>query len=117
MCVDLRTYQAKSRLPGCCIGLETPGFAKEFPNKKTGCPLATGEEINQQIQHYLADLRKRGCIMTTADVSLGLPGFLSQESSVPSMGALQTFLYSWYPLTTLNIVNTCTIFVVHVMMK
>ena len=48
--------------------------------------------------------------MTTADVSLGLPGSLSQDSSVPSMGALQTSLYSWYPLTTLNIVNACTIF-------
>ena len=48
--------------------------------------------------------------MTTADVSLGLPGSLSQESSIPSMGALQTSLYSWYPLTILNIVNACTIF-------
>ena len=48
--------------------------------------------------------------MITADVSLGLPGSLSQESSGPSMGALQTSLYSRYPLTTFNIVNVCTIF-------
>ena len=48
--------------------------------------------------------------ITTADVSLELPGSLSQESSVPSMGALQTSLYSWYPLTTLNTVNSCIIF-------
>ena len=41
---------------------------------------------------------------------LGLPGSLSQDSSVLSMGVLQTSLYSWYPLTILNIVNTCTIF-------
>ena len=46
----------------------------------------------------------------TADVSLGLPGSLSQESSVPSMGALQTSLHLWHPLTTLNVVNACTIF-------
>ena len=48
--------------------------------------------------------------MTTVDVSLGLPSSLSQESSIPSMGALQTSLYLWYPLTTLNIVNAYTIF-------
>ena len=48
--------------------------------------------------------------MTTADVSLGLPGSLSRDSSVPSMGVVQTSLYSWYPLTTLYIVNACTIF-------
>ena len=48
--------------------------------------------------------------MTTADVSLGLPSSLSQDSSVPSMGVLQMFLYSWYPLTTLYIVNAYTIF-------
>ena len=44
------------------------------------------------------------------DVSLGLPGSLSHKSSVPSMEALQTSLYLWYPFTTLNIVNACTIF-------
>ena len=92
-----------------------PGFAKELPNKKAGRPLATGEEINQQIRHYLADLRKRGCIVTTADVSLGLPGSLSQENSVPSMGALQTSLYLWYPLTTLNIKTRAPFFELHVM--
>ena len=63
-------------------------------------------------------------ITATADVSLRLPGSLSKESSVPSMGALQTSLYSWYhPLTTLDTINLCTIlivppvFVVHVMIK
>ena len=29
-----------------------------------------------------------------------VPGSLSQGSSIPSMGALQISLYSWYPLTT-----------------
>ena len=66
-----------------------------------------------------------GSITATTDVSLRLPGSLSKESFVPSMGALQTSLYSWYPLTTLDTVNACTIFVhvvppvfiVHVMIK
>ena len=48
-------------------------------------------------------------ITTTADVSLGLPGSLSQGSFAPSMGALQTSLYSWYPHTTLDTANACTI--------
>ena len=48
----------------------------------------------------------------TADVSLGLPGSLLQGSSIPSMGALQISLYSWYPLTTLDTVNVCTIILV-----
>ena len=100
-------------MPGCCR-LETPGFAKELSNKKTGCPLATQWRGNKSAITSgitdLVDLRKRGYIVTMADVSLGLPSSLSQESSVPSMGALQTSLYSWYPLTTLNIVNVCTIF-------
>ena len=43
-------YQECIKLNLDCLGaagLETPGFAKELPNKKTGCPLATGEEIDQ----------------------------------------------------------------------
>ena len=83
-----------------------------MPNKKTGRPLTTGEEINQEIRHYFNSRSEKEAVrvVTTADVSLGLQGSLSQDSSVPSMGALQTSLYSWYPLTTLNIVNACTIF-------
>lgn len=52
-----------------CLGttsLETVVFAKELPNKKTGHPLATREEIDQQVQHYLTDLRIRGCILNTS---------------------------------------------------
>ena len=43
-------YQDCIKLNLDCLdaaGLETPGFAKEFPNKKTGRPLVTGEEIDQ----------------------------------------------------------------------
>ena len=68
MCVDLSAYQDCMKLNLYCLGaagLEIPGFAKELPNKKTGRPLVTGEEIDQQIRHYLTNLRKRGCVMTT----------------------------------------------------
>ena len=44
------TYQERIKLNLDCLGaagLETPGFAKELCNKKTGRPLATGEEIDQ----------------------------------------------------------------------
>ena len=61
-------YQDCIKLNFDCLGaagLEMPGFAKELPNKKTGRLLVTGEEIDQQIQHYLTNLRKRGCIVTT----------------------------------------------------
>ena len=48
-------------------------------------------------------------LIATANVSLAFPGSLSQGSSLPSTGVLQIVLYSWYPLTTLDITNTCTI--------
>ena len=51
-------------------------------------------------------------ITATADVSLGLPGSLSQGSSIPSLGILQVSLYLWYPLTTLDTVNACTIILI-----
>ena len=34
-----------------------------------------------------------------------------------SLGAFQTFLYSWYPLTKLNTENMHTILVLHMMIK
>ena len=53
----------------------------------------------------------------TAYVSLGLPGSLSQESYTPTLGAFQTSLYLWCPLTTLDTTNACTILASHVMIK
>ena len=41
-------------------------IVQELPNKKVGHPLMTGEEIDKQVQHYLTDLRKRGCIINTS---------------------------------------------------
>ena len=61
-------YQERIKLNLHCLGvtdLEKAEFAKELPNKKPGRPLATGEEIDQQVRHYLTDLRRRGCIVNT----------------------------------------------------
>ena len=49
-----------------------------------------------------------------AYVSLGL---LSQKSYAPSLGTLQTSLYSWYLFTTLDTANTRTILALHAMIK
>ena len=48
-------------------------------------------------------------ITATAYVSLGLPNSLSQESYTLLLGALQTSLYSWYPLPHLTL-QTCALF-------
>ena len=46
-------------------------------------PLATGEEINQQIQHYLTDLRKRNCIVNTSvAIAVGEGILLSKNRSL-----------------------------------
>lgn len=39
---------------------------QELPNKKAGHPLMTGEETDRQVQHYLTELRKKGCIINTS---------------------------------------------------
>ena len=60
------------------------GFVKELPNKKTsGHLLATGEEMDQQIQHCLTDQRKRGCIMNTSvAIAVGEGVLLSKDQSL-----------------------------------
>ena len=87
-CVDLRirTYQDCVKLNlhfQGATGLEMAGFATGLPNKKTGHPLAIREEKAQQIRHYLADLRKRGCIVNTITVKEGI--LLSKNQSLPQM--------------------------------
>ena len=58
-------------------------FAKELLNKKTGHPLATGEEIDQQIRDYFTDLRKRGCIVNTSvAIAVGEGILLSKNQSL-----------------------------------
>ena len=119
MCVDLRTYQAKSRLPIGAAGLETPGFARVAQQEdRTSASYWRGNKsANTALFSRSEKERLYESCRTTANISLGLPNSVSQDSSVPSMGGLQTSLYLWYPLTTLDIVNACTIFVVHVMIE
>ena len=50
-------------------------------------------------------------------MSLRLPNSLSQENYAPSLGALQTSLYLWYPLATLDNANMRTVLVPHMMIK
>ena len=79
-------YQERIKLNLYCLGATGSGkadFSKELPNKKTGCPLATGEELDQQIQHYLTDLRKRGCIVNTSvAIAVGEGILLSKNQSL-----------------------------------
>ena len=69
-----------------CLGATSSGtanFSKELPNKKMGRLLATGEDIDQQIQHYLTDLRKRGCIVNTSvAIAVGEGILLSKNESL-----------------------------------
>ena len=52
---------------------------EELPNKKIGCPLMTGEEIDVQVQRYLLDLRGRGCVVNTRIAIAVGEGILSNK--------------------------------------
>ena len=86
VCRFKNAYQERIKLNLNCLGaagLETPGFAKGLPNKKTGRSLATGEEIDQEIRHYLTYLRKRGCIVNTSvAIAVGEGIILSKNQSL-----------------------------------
>jgi len=43
--------------------IEKLSSIKELPNKMVGRPLTTGEEM---VQHYLRELRKKGCVVNTS---------------------------------------------------
>ena len=66
-----------------CLGSTDIEFPKELPNKKTGRPLATGDEVDQQIQHYLLDMRKRGLtVNTSVAIAVGECILLSKNASL-----------------------------------
>ena len=44
---------------------ESSTNVKEFPPKKMGRPLLLGEELDQQVRHYLVELHTRGGIVNT----------------------------------------------------
>ena len=76
-----------------------------------GTCMAKGQPLST---HYLDSIQS---LPQPTYVFLGLPSSLSQEGYALSLGAFQTSLYLWYPLTTLDTANTCTILVPHVMIK
>ena len=45
---------------------------KEFPPKKTGRPLLLGEELDQQVRHYLAELHTRGSVVNTHNIVIAV---------------------------------------------
>ena len=52
-------YQEQTKLNRQCLTaaeIEKLESIRTLPNKKAGRPLATGEEINQQVQHFLREL-------------------------------------------------------------
>ena len=86
VCRFKNVYNECIKLNFHCLGatgLESAGFAKELPNKKTGRSLATREEIDQQIWHYLTDLRKRGYVVNTGvAIAVGEGILLSKNQSL-----------------------------------
>ena len=69
------------------VTFKTGGAAEavvqELPNKKVGCPLMTGDETDKQVQHYITELRKRGCIInTTVDIAVGEGILLNKDANL-----------------------------------
>ena len=62
------TYQASLKFKGISEPVpeqRSSSDVKEFPPKKTGRPLLLGEELDQQVRHYLAELCTRGGVVNT----------------------------------------------------
>ena len=56
---------------------------KEFPLKKTGHPLLLGEELDQQVRHYLAELRTRGGVINTCvAIAFGIGIVTSKDATL-----------------------------------
>ena len=58
-------------------------FVHELPSKKVGRPLMTGDETDKQVQHYITELRKRGCIInTTVAIAVGEGILLNKDANL-----------------------------------
>ena len=56
---------------------------KEFPPKKTGRPLLLGEELDQQVRHYLAELRTLGGVVNTrVAIAVGIGIVTSKDATL-----------------------------------
>ena len=62
----MNAYKDEMTLRASCLGHTDIDFPKELPSKKVGRPLATGDDVDQQIQHFLLEMRKKGLPMNTS---------------------------------------------------
>lgn len=53
----------------------------ELPLKKRGRPLLIGDDLDQKVQAYIKDMRKRGCVVNTAIVIAVGTGILMNDAS------------------------------------
>ena len=61
-------YQEQTKLNRQCLTaaeIEKLESIRTLPNKKAGHPLATREEIDQHVQRFLRELRKKGRVFNT----------------------------------------------------
>ena len=96
------SYQECLKLNRLCLGSEETELIKELPSMKTGRPLATGEEVDQQVRHYLTDMRKRGCIVNTSVAIAVGEGILLSRGAKSSSSVLTKdwakYLFKWMGL-------------------
>ncbi len=53
----------------------------EFPEKRRGCPLLLGAELDRQVQVYTTTLRKNGAVVNTAIVMACAEGIVHNKDS------------------------------------
>ena len=62
----MNAYKNEMTLYTSCLGHTDIDFPKELPSKKVGRSLATGDDVDQQIQHFLLEIRKKGLPVNTS---------------------------------------------------
>ena len=91
-------------LHASCLGRTDINFPKELPSKKTGQPLATGDDVNQQIQHFLLDMRKRGLpVSTSVAIAVGKGILLSKNAGLST----DILTKEWAKLLFKRMYGTC----------
>ena len=94
-------------MPIGAAGLEIPGFVRVSQQEDRTSASYWRENKSANTALFSRSEKEAVRVVTTANVS---PILFHKIALFQSMGALQMSLYSWYPLTILNIVNACTIF-------
>ena len=58
-------------------------MVQELTNKRVGCPLMTGVEIDKQVQLYLTEMRKTGCIINmSVAIAVGEGIILNKDANL-----------------------------------